>query len=136
MIGIGKRLSSKNYFSQGFRYAKSRESSTIIYLKCALFRSHSCQGFVKIDKISNLLEVTKIHSHSKDTHNTDKIILCNNIKREAHIFTTNLREVINNCCRNSDVASSVTKSIKSTMCKKRRLLQPKIPSSPLNLIHF
>ena len=90
----GKRLSSKNYYSQGFRYVKSRESSTIIYLKCALFRSHSCRSFAKIDKISNLLEVTKIHNHSEDAHNSDKIVLCNNIKRGAEISTTNLREVL------------------------------------------
>ena len=110
----GKRLSSKNYHSQGFRYVKSRESSTTIYLKCGLFRSHSCPSFAKIDRISNLLEVMKIHNHSKDAHNSDRIVLCNNIKRGAEISTTNLRE-----------------GIESTMCKRKRLLQPKIPSSAL-----
>ena len=75
----GKRLSSKNYYSQGFRYVKSRESANIIYQKCALFRSQSCPSFAKIDKISNLLEVTKIHNHFKDAHNSDKIVslICN-----------------------------------------------------------
>ena len=128
----GKRLFSKNNYSQGYRYVKSRESSTIIHLKCALFRSHSCQSFAKIDKISNLLEVTKIHNHSECAHNSDKIVLCNNIKRGAEISTANLREIFNDCCRNSDVASSLTfKDIESTMCKRRRILQPKIPSSAL-----
>ena len=73
-----------------------------------------------------------IHNHSEDAYNSDKIVLRNNIKRGAEISTTNLREVYNDCCRNSDVASSVTfKSIESTMYKRRRLLQPKIPSSAL-----
>ena len=35
----GKKLNSNNYECQGFRYVKSRECETAIYLKCALFRS-------------------------------------------------------------------------------------------------
>ena len=83
----GKRLSFKNYYSQGLHYVKSRESSTIIYLKFALFRSHSCPSFAKIDKISNLLQVTKIHNHSEDAHNSDKIVLRNNIRVSYRYFS-------------------------------------------------
>ena len=35
----GKNFNSINYECQGFRYVKSRECETAIYLKCALFRS-------------------------------------------------------------------------------------------------
>ena len=84
--------SYKNYYSQGFRYAKSRQSSTTIYLKCGLFLSDSYLSFAKIAKISNLLEVTKILIHSKDAHNLDRIV-CNNIKRRAEISTINPRDL-------------------------------------------
>ena len=63
---------------------------------------------------------------------TLKSVFSNNIKRGAEISTTNLREIFNDCCRNSEVASSVTfKTLESIMCKRRRLLQPKVPSSAI-----
>ena len=78
----GRRLSSNNYECQNFRYVKSRDSSTTIYLKCPLFRSHASRSSAKIDKISDLLEVMEIHIHFIDAHNIKKIVLTNNIKRE------------------------------------------------------
>ena len=66
------------------------------------------------------------------THDYKKIILSTKIKRKAEVSTTNSREVFNDCCRNSDGASCVNfKKMKSSIVKRRRLLQPKIPSSAL-----
>ena len=79
----GKSLSSNNDECQVFRYVKSRDSSTTIYLKCALFRSHACRSSAKIDEISDLLEVMEIHNHFIDAHNIKKIVLTNNINRGA-----------------------------------------------------
>ena len=64
------------------------ESTQLSFISNAHYFDHT---FPKIDKISNLLEVTKIYSHSKDAYNSDEIVLCNHIKREAEIYTTNLR---------------------------------------------
>ena len=58
----GKKLNSTNYESEGFRYVKSRECETTIYLKYALFRTHSCLSIGRIDKITNQFEVTRVHS--------------------------------------------------------------------------
>ena len=66
-----------------------------------------------------------------DAHDSKKIISSDEIKRKAEVSTTNLREVFNDCCGNSDGASCVNfKKLESSMVK-RRLLQPKIPSSAL-----
>ena len=126
----GKKLNSTNYESEGFRYVKSRECETTIYLKCALFRTHSCLSIGRIDKITNLLEVTRVHTHDTESHNGKKILLSNAIKRKAEISTGNLREVFNETCRDADGASSVTfRRLGSSMFKRRRIRQPKIPSS-------
>ena len=53
----GKKVNSSNYLSEGFRYVKARESESIIYVKCSLFRSHSCQCFGKINKSAKLFEI-------------------------------------------------------------------------------
>ena len=65
----GKRFSSNNYECQGFRYVKSRDSSTAIYLKCALFRSHACKSSAKIDKLSDLIEIMELYNHFIDAQN-------------------------------------------------------------------
>ena len=80
----GKTL---NYECQAYRYAKVRESPNSIFLKCALFRTHSSESFVKIDKLTDLFEVTNLHNHSVESHNKEKIILCNQIKRKAETTT-------------------------------------------------
>ena len=94
----GKKLNSTNYECEGFRYVKSRECETTIYLKCALFRTLSCLSIGRIDKITNLLEVTRVHTHDTESHNCKKILLSNAIKRKAEISTGNLREVFNETC--------------------------------------
>ena len=76
----GKKFNSKNYECQGFRYVKVRESQTSTFLKCALFRTHGCQSFCRIDKLTDLLKVTHLHNHSFDSHDKYRIILSNQIK--------------------------------------------------------
>ena len=88
---------------------------TSIYLKCALFRTHSCLSIGRIDKITNLLESTRVHNHDFDSHNCNKIMISNEIK----VSTGSLREIFNDTCRDVDGASSVTfKSLESSMFKK------------------
>ena len=125
----GKILNSNNYECQRYRYVKVRESPNSIFLKCALFRTHSCESFGKIDKITDLFEVTNLHNHSVESHNKEKIILCNQIKRKGETTTSELRETFNECCRDSIGASSVTfKKLESSMFKRRRKIQPRLPS--------
>ena len=38
----GKKVNSKNYECEGFRYVQARECQGPIYLKSALFRTNSC----------------------------------------------------------------------------------------------
>ena len=98
----GKKLNSNNYECQGFRYVKSRECETAIYLKYALFRTHSCLFIVRIDKITNLFELTRVHNHDSDSHNCHKIMISNVIKRKAEESTGNLREIFDESCRDVD----------------------------------
>ena len=127
----GKKLNSNNYQCEGVRYVKCRDCETTIYLKCALFRTNSCLSIGKIDKITNLLEVTRVHNHDSNSHNCKKILISNAIKRKAEISTgTSLRELFNETCRGVDGASSVTfRSLESSMFKRRKIRQPKIPLS-------
>ena len=123
-------MNSKNYECQGFRYVKVRESQTSTFLRCALFRTHGCQSFGRIDKLTDLFEVTHLHNHCIESHNKNKITLSNQIKRKVETSTCDLREVFNDCCRDSIGASSVTfRKMESSMFKRRRKMQPKIPSS-------
>ena len=125
----GKILNSKNYECQGYWYVKVRESPNSIFLNCALFRTHSCESFGKIDKLTDLFEVTNLHNHSVESHNKEKIILSNQIKRKAETTTCELKEIFNECCRDSIGASSVTfKKLESSMFKRRRKIQPRLPS--------
>ena len=71
----GKKLNSNNYECQGFRYVKSRVCETSIYLKRAVFRTHSCPSIGRFDKITNLLELTRVHNHDSDSHNCNKIMI-------------------------------------------------------------
>ena len=115
---------------QGVRNVKSRECETAIYLKCALFRTHSCLSIGRIDKITNLLELTCVHNHDSDSHNCNKIMISDAIKCKAEASTGNLRELFNESCRDVDGSTSVTfKSLDSSMFKKRKIRQPKLPSS-------
>ena len=126
----GKKLNSNNYGCEGFHYVKCREYATTIYLKCALFRTNSCLSIGIIDKITNLLEVTRVHNHDSNSHNSKKILISNAIKRKAEISRGNLRELFNETCRGVDGASSVTfRSLESSMFKRRKIRQPKIPLS-------
>ena len=126
----GKKLNSKNYESEGFRYVKTRECEGSIYIKCALFRTNSCPCIGRIDKATNLMNLTHIHNHDTASYNDTKIILSNSIKRKAEVSTASLREIFNETCRESDGASSVTfRSLGSSMYKRRRTLQPKLPVS-------
>ena len=126
----GKKLNSINYECQGFRHVKCGEYGNSIYIKCALFRSNSCACTGKIDKQSNFLELNAQHNHDAAMHSSEKIIICNTIKRKAEVSSANLREVLNDSCRGLNEASSVTfKSLESSMLKRRRILQPKLPSS-------
>ena len=126
----GKQLNSKNYESEGFRYVKARECEGSIYIKCALFRTNSCPCIGRIDKATNLMNLTHIHNHDTASYNDKRIILSNSIKRKAEVSTANLREIFNETCRESDGASSVTfRSLGSSMYKRRRTLQPKLPVS-------
>ena len=79
----------------------------------------------------DLLEITKTHNHSRSEYKSDSIILANKIKRAAESTTDNLRDVFNNECRYSSTGSSLTfKQLESSMCKRRRLDLPKLPSTP------
>ena len=126
----GKKLNSNNYGCEGFHYVKCREYATTIYLKGALFRTNSCLSIGIIDKITNLLEVTRVHNHDSNSHNSKKILISNAIKRKAEISRGNLLELFNETCRGVDGASSVTfRSLESSMFKRRKIRQPKIPLS-------
>ena len=128
----GKKLNSSNYECQGFRYVKSREYGNSIYFKCALFRSNSCTCTGMINKQTDLLEIKCPHNHDAAAHKSEKIIISNTIKSKAEISTVNLREVFNDSCREQNEAASVTfKCLESSMYKRRRILQPKMPSSAL-----
>ena len=110
----GKKLNSNNYECQGFRNIKSREHCN-----------------------TNLLQLTSPHCHDPGADYSGKIIITNTIKRKAENSTTKLRELFNECCRESDAASSVTfRSLESSMYKRRRILQPKLPSSALEFDSF
>ena len=61
----GKKLSSINYMSDGYRYNKYNESNGTIYLRCTLTRSHGCSATAKILATSNILMITKTHIHSQ-----------------------------------------------------------------------
>ena len=133
----GKKIHSKNYECQSFRYVKSREFGDSIYLKCALFRTKSCTCIGKINKKTNLFELTGAHNHDLAAFNSGKIFISNTVKRRAENSTTNLRELFNETCRESDEASSVTfKRLESNMYKRKRILQPKLPSSALEFDSF
>ena len=131
-IEEGKRLNSLNYTSDGYRYTKYRESNETVYLRCTLAKRCACKGTAKISSTSkDLLEMTKAHNHSRIEHKSEIIILANRIKRAAAVSTDNLREVFNDECRNSSAGSSISfKQLESTLCKRRRLDLPKLPSSP------
>ena len=98
----GKKLNSKNYESEGFRYVKARECEGAIYLKCALFRTNSCPCIGRIDKTTCLIYSTHIHNHNVASYNAKKIVLSNIIKRKAEVSTSNLREIFNETCRESE----------------------------------
>ena len=103
--------------------------SVLVYIKCALFRTNSCPCIGRIDKATNLMNLTHIHNHDTASYNDKKIMLSNSIKRKAEVSTANLREIFNETCRESDGASSVTfRSLGSSMYKRRRTLQPNICS--------
>ena len=59
----GLKKNSSNYFCEGFRYIKARESESCIYVKCSLFRTQSCECYGKINKSANLLEISTFHNH-------------------------------------------------------------------------
>ena len=61
---------------------KTRESDYSIYLKCALFRTHCCKCTGKINKLTNLLEISSVHNHEANANNDEKIIISNQIKRK------------------------------------------------------
>ena len=126
----GKRQNSLNYSSDGYRYVKYRESNGTIYLRCTLSKKWSCHGLAKISSTTNLLEVTKSHSHSKDDYKSESIVLSNSIKRSAEVSTENLREIFNNECRDSPAGCTLTfRQLESTMVKRRRKDLPKLPST-------
>ena len=80
----------------------------------------------------NLLEVTNSHNHSRADNQSDSIVLANRNKRAAESSTDSLREIFNNECRDSPVGCTLTfKQLESTMCKRRRLDLPKLPSTPV-----
>ena len=63
--------------------------------------------------------------HNHDVmHRSEKIIICNILKRKAEVSSANLREVFNDTCRELNEAPSVT---------FKRILQPKMLSSALEL---
>ena len=67
-LSEGKKLKS-TYKYNGFRYVKARESSCSVYLKCALFRTHICRCVGKINKLTDLLEISSIQNHDANTYN-------------------------------------------------------------------
>ena len=87
----GITLKSKNHECQGFRYIKFRESQTSTFLRCALFRTHGCQSFGGMDKLTDLFEVTHLHNHYIESHNKNNFFLSNQIKRKAETSTHDLR---------------------------------------------
>ena len=60
--------------------------------------------------------MTNLHNHSVESHNKEKIILCNQIKRKSETTTCELRE------------TSTFKKLESSMFKRRREIQPRLPS--------
>ena len=65
-----------------------------------------------------------------NANNDEKIIISNQIKRKAEISSCNLRELFNETCRESLGASCVTfKKLESSIYKRRRISQPKLPSN-------
>ena len=95
-----------------------------------IIRTNSCPCIGRIDKATYLMNLTRIHNHDTASYNDKKIMLSNSIKRKAEVSTANLREIFNETCRESDGASSVTfRSLGSSMYKRRRTLQPKLPVS-------
>ena len=62
-VAEGRKLNSKNYASEGFRYVKARECEGAIYLKCALFKTNSCPCVGRIDKATDLIH--SAHSQSQ-----------------------------------------------------------------------
>ena len=78
----GKKLNSTNYGCSGFRCVNARESKLSIYLKCALFRTHSCKCTGKINKYTNLLEISSVHDHEANANKDEKILISNQIKRK------------------------------------------------------
>ena len=95
---------------------------------------HSCESFGKIDKLTDLFEVTNLHNHSVESHNKEKIILCNQIKRKAETSTCELREIFNECCRDSIGASSVTfKKLKAVCFREGGKFNRDYPHAHKNL---
>ena len=131
LIG-GKRKCSWNYIAEGYRYTKNRENNGIIYLKCTQnAKECACNSLARVDAGTNLLEVTRGHSHSQAEHKSDSIVLANRIKRSAVSSTSTLGEIFDDECRGSSAGSSLTfKKLESTMYKRRKLEVPNIPLSP------
>ncbi len=74
-------IEGKKNLCEGFRYVKAREPESCIYVKCSLFRTHSCECNGKINKSANLFEISTFHNHEAVAYNHDAITLSNKIKR-------------------------------------------------------
>ena len=110
-----------------FSLRKVRRITQFHLHQVCLFRS-------TLAKLTNRQIFSKKHNHDDAMHRSEKIIISNTIERKAEV-SANLREVFNDTRRGLNEASSLAfKSLESSMFKRRRILQPKMPPPVYNSI--
>ena len=106
----GKKLGSRNFECEGYRYTLSSQSKTSIYLRCTLWRCKErfCQGTGRIDRLLNLLYIKQIHNHTEAAYKSNIIALNNRLKRAAETSTNNLRHVFDDITSTDQAGALVT----------------------------
>ena len=128
----GKKLGSRNFECEGYRFTLSSQSETSIYLRCTLWRCRErfCQGTGRIDRLLNLLYIKQIHNHTEAAYKSNIIALNNRLKRAAETSTDNLRHVFDDVTSTDQAGALVTyKDVRNTMVKRRRLELPGNPKT-------
>lgn len=122
------RKNSLIYVSNGYRYAKNRESDVSIYLRCMLYKSFSCKAAAIIETGSDVMKISSVHNHGLDDYQTEILILKNKIKKAVEGDEGKLRQAFDQTCRHENMANQVSfRSMASTLYKRRRMTMPKIP---------
>ena len=135
----GARKNSTLYLHNSYCYVLQHDLQNHLWVRCRNWRNKSCKATGKICKVTNTFTPSGFHLHPVSDSEIKILEMKTQCKRKAESANTTIREVFDEVSTSVDVETAASVSfnqVESTMLKRRRRIEPPLPTSALDSVRI